>query len=73
MVGDTVDNVNIPKIPEAWTGEFAALKTPRHALLFGTLTEPMTALRARGKYPVGETAVATDFFDRNSGFPGDSE
>jgi hypothetical protein len=71
MVGDAVDNVNIPKIPEALAGKVAALKTPRHILFPGTLTKAMPALYTGGEYIVREATITTNFFDGNPGCLGD--
>jgi hypothetical protein len=68
MVRDAIDNVNILEIFQALARKVMALKTPRHFLLDGTLTKAVPALDTKGEYPVGETTIATDFLNGNTGF-----
>jgi len=48
-----------------------AFKTPGHLLLFGTLTEAVPTLHAKGYYPVRETTIAANLFNGDAAFSGD--
>jgi len=46
------------------------MEAPRHLVLFGAAAKTVAAIPARRKDVVGETAVAADFFDRETRFFG---
>lgn len=71
MVGDTIDDVSVPEVPQPLTGKLGTIKTPGYVFFRGTLTKSMPALHAVRRYPLRETAVAANPFDGNPFFPGE--
>ena len=70
MVGDAIDNVNSSEFGQSLAGKFIALKTPRNVLTPRTLAKAVPAILTRGEYCFGETPIAANVPDGNSGFFG---
>ena len=70
MVGDAIDKVNSSELGQSLAGKFNALKTPRNVLIPRTLTKAVPALLTRGEHCFGETPIAANVLDGNTGFRG---
>jgi len=71
MVGDTIDDMGVPEVPQPLTGKLRTLETPGYVFFCCTSTKPMPALLAVRRYPFGETSVAANPFDGDPLFPGE--
>ncbi len=70
MVGDAIDNVNSSELGQSQAGKFIALKTPRNVFIPRTLAKAVPALLTRGEHGFGETPIAANVPDGNTGFLG---
>jgi hypothetical protein len=60
MVGNPINDMDIPKVLKPFARKIFALKTPGYSVTRRTSPEPMPAVRTMPGYPVRKTSVAAD-------------